>query len=99
MLFTILIDPRALQDIQDAVSYYDDQQVGLGAKFENELNEYFQVIEENPYFRIRYDNVRCLPLNKFPFMIHFEVNEEMKRVMVRAVFHTSMNADKWHKIK
>jgi toxin ParE1/3/4 len=99
MSYTILIDPRALQDIQDAVSYYDDQQVGLGVEFENELNDYFLVIEENPFFTIRYDNVRCLPLKKFPFMIHFEVNEEMKRVIVRAVFHTSMNTDKWHKRK
>ncbi len=99
MLFTILIDPRALKDIQEAINYFDNQQVGLGARFEHELNEYLLVIKKNPFFRVRYDNVRCLPLKKFPFMIHFEVDEVTKKVVIRAVFHTSMNSDKWYKRK
>jgi len=38
MAFTLLIDPRAIQDIQDAIDYYDKQHAGLGGKFENALN-------------------------------------------------------------
>ena len=73
MSFTVLIDPRAIQDIQEAIDYYDNQQIGLGKKFENELNKYLVVLEKNPFFRIRYNHVRCLPMKKFPFMVHFSI--------------------------
>lgn len=65
MGFTVSIDPRAILDIQEAINYYDNQQVGLGRKFERELNKYFIALEKNPFFRIRYDAVRCLPLKNF----------------------------------
>jgi plasmid stabilization system protein ParE len=99
MSFAIFIDPRALHDVQDAIDFYETQQIGLGRKFEKEFNTFLRILEDNPFFRKRYDNVRCLPLKKYPYMIHFEVVEEMKRVIVRAVFHTSIDADKWQKRK
>ena len=95
MAYTIDIDPRAIQDIQEAIAYYDEQQVGLGEKFEAVLNEHLLTLLKNPYFRIRYDNIHCLPLKKFPYMVHFTVNENKKEVTVWAVFHTSLNPDKW----
>lgn len=39
MKYIILIDPRAAQDGQEAIDYYDIQQIGWGRKFENELNK------------------------------------------------------------
>ncbi len=95
MNFAISIDPRAIQDIQEAINYYDNQQIGLGRKFDRELNKYFVVLEKNPFFRVRYDAVRCLPLKKFPYMVHFSVSEERKLVIIHAVFHTSLDVQKW----
>lgn len=95
MNFIILIDPRASQDVQEAINYYDNQQIGLGKKFESELNKYIIALEKNPFYHIRYNNVRCLPLKKFPFMLHFSVEEEKKMVTIHAVFHTSLDIKKW----
>jgi toxin ParE1/3/4 len=97
MNFSIVIDPRAIKDIQEAINYYDEQQIGLGAKFEALINKHLSALEKNPYFQIRYDNVRCLSLNKFPFMVHFTIDEENKLIEVRAVFHTSRDPKKWKK--
>lgn len=94
MHFTILIDPRAVHDIQEAINCYDHQQAGLGKKFENELNKYFVALEKNPFFRIRYNQVRCLPMKKFPFMVHFSIGEN-ETVTIHAVFHTSLDMQKW----
>lgn len=33
MTYTILIDPDAINDIQDAVNYYDTKQIGIGKRF------------------------------------------------------------------
>jgi hypothetical protein len=93
--FSLVIDPRAIRDVQEVVDYYDLQQTGLGKRFEAALNKHLLSLEKNPFFSIRYDTVRCLLLKDFPFMVHFTVDEEKQVVTVRAVFHTALNPKKW----
>ncbi len=95
MDFVVFIDNRAILDIQEAINFYDNQQPGLGKRFESVLNEHIIILMKTPLFRKRYDNVRCFPLKKFPYMIHFTVNEKEKIVIIRAVFHTSKNPNTW----
>ena len=99
MAFTLVIDPRAILDVQNAIDYYDEQQAGLGERFEATLNKLLLTLEKNPLFRIRYDDVRCLPVNKFPYMVHFTVDEINSLVTVRAVFHSSRDPKNWGKRK
>ncbi len=95
MPFEIVIEPPALQDIQEAIDYYDEQQVGLGEKFESELNKYFTTLLNIPFFQIRYDKNRCLPLKKFPYMIHYTVDEENEWIVIRAVLNTHRDPGIW----
>ena len=95
MPYNIVIEPEALQDVQRAIDYYDDQQTGLGKKFEAALNEHLVSLEKSPFFQVRYDNVHCLPIKKYPYMIHFTVSEVDQKVTVRALFHTSLDPEKW----
>lgn len=97
MTYTVVIDNKALQDAQEAIDYYEEQQAGLGERFEKELNQQITLLEKNPFFRIRYDQIRCLPLNKFPYMIHFTIDEPAKTISVMAVFHTAQNPKKMEK--
>ncbi|OFY88671.1 MAG: hypothetical protein A3K10_16910 [Bacteroidetes bacterium RIFCSPLOWO2_12_FULL_31_6] len=97
MAFKIKIEPDARIDIQEAIDWYNKQQKGLGKKFHTAVLSHFDSLKKNPHFEIRYDFVNCLPLKKFPFMIHFTVDEVNQIVAVRAVFHTSLNPDKWSK--
>lgn len=95
MAYSIVIEHVALQDIQQGIDYYDDQQIGFGEKFEATINKHLNAIQKNPFFQVRYDNVHCLPVKKYPYMIHFTINEYSKTVIVRAVFHTSLDPEKW----
>ena len=45
MSYKIVIEPRAIIDIQDAVDYYDFKQVGLGAYFFLTLEEHIEVLK------------------------------------------------------
>ena len=99
MAFTLVIDPRAIQDIQGAIDFYDEQQAGLGQRFEATVNKHLLTLEKNPFFRKRYDDVHCLPVKKYPYMVHFTIDENQKIVTVRAVFHTALNPKKWKGIK
>ncbi|NBR14503.1 MAG: type II toxin-antitoxin system RelE/ParE family toxin [Crocinitomicaceae bacterium] len=89
MKFTLELDPRAIQDIQEAIDYYDEQLVGLGEKFEAYLNKYMKSLSKNPFFQIRYDSIRCLPLKKYPYMIHFTVDEKLNTVYIHSVLNTA----------
>lgn len=46
---------------------------------------------------MRYENVRCVPIRKFPYMIHFIVEEEKKRIVVIGIFNTCWDPQKWIK--
>lgn len=89
MRFRVELDSRALQDIQEAIDYYDEQLIGLGVTFEACLNKYIKSLSKNPFYHKRYDDIRCLPLKKFPFMLHFTVDEASKLIYVHAVINTS----------
>jgi toxin ParE1/3/4 len=94
-LFIIKIEPAAYQDIQDGIDWYNEQQAGLGRKFLAEVKASFKQLQTNPFFQVRYDDVRCLPIKRYPFMIHFTVDEAQKQVVVRAVFNTSLDPKAW----
>lgn len=95
MTFKLIVLPSARADIQDAIKWYNRQQMGLGRRFHAEVKSTLDHLKGNPFFENRYDKVRCLPLKKFPFMVHFTVNEERGLVVVHAVFHTSLHPRKW----
>ena len=92
--YSVVISPGAQSDIRNSIHYYNQQQVGVGEKFLNDLSEDFCILGLNPYFEIRYAKVRCLPMKRFPFLIHFLIIENKKIVRVEAVIHTAMNP-KW----
>ena len=97
MIFEIVIEPRALLDIQDAIDYYESKQAGLGDYFYQEIDEHLELLSENPFFQIRYKDYRGLPIKKFPFIIFYFIDEKLKKVYVLSIFNTSMNPLKYPK--
>lgn len=93
MTFLVIIENRAASELQDAIDYYDEQQAGLGRKFVDDVNKSIAAIARNPFYQIRYSTIRCLPLKKFPFMIHFHVDEPSKIVKVFAIIHDARNPE------
>ena len=95
MPFSVFIEPAAINDIQSGIDYYDNQQIGLGEKFESTVFDQITSLELNPFYQIRYDDVRCLPIKSYPYMLHFTVDENQQNVIIRAVLHTSLDPQKW----
>jgi len=89
--FKIRIDDRAIQDIQKGFDYYEALQEGLGIRFNQEVFNALDILRSNPFFQIRYNTFRCYPIRKFPFMIHYEVDENLKTVNVFALINTYMD--------
>lgn len=91
--YKIRIEVRALKDIQDGFDYYEEKQEGLGTRFNQAVFRSFEILRHNPFYQIRYETFRCLPVRKFPFMIHYEVDEAKSTVDVFGVINTHLNPD------
>ncbi len=55
------------------------------------LNNAYKMLAKNPYFAVRYKNVRAIKIRKFPYALFFTIDESKNRVRVLACFHTKQN--------
>ena len=94
--FTITISKAALGDIEIAKFYYDEQLEGLGKRFTYQVKSSINKLSTHPYFQVRYKNIRCAPVSKFPFLIHFSVNDAKKAIEIFAIIHTAKNPETYH---
>lgn len=91
MSYQIVFLKPASQELEDSYSWYENRKPGLGAEFLEEIEQYLQAIEQNPFlFQSYNDNMdlRRIPLSRFPFNIIYWVAEHEKIVYIDAVFHT-----------
>lgn len=87
--FEILFSPRALEDIDEAVDYYNQVSWGLGNRFLTDYSQTYKSISLNPFFAsVKYNDVRCAAFKRFPFSIHYLINKKAKTVTIVAVFNT-----------
>ncbi len=94
--YKLVIDRNALQDIQDITDWYNSQSKGLGARFQKQVKLQINKLRDNPNAHtIRYADIRCNVVKKFPFLIHYLVDEAAFLVEVFAVIHTSRNPKIW----
>jgi hypothetical protein len=87
--FTVLFSKQSIIDIEEAIVFYNEQQRGLGNTFHTDFEKTYKSIIINPYFAsVKYDNVRCATLNKFPFSVHYIVDDTTLSVLIVSVFNT-----------
>jgi plasmid stabilization system protein ParE len=97
-MYKAVILPLAKKDVKEAAHWYNDKQQGLGKRFTQEVRSKIKYVCENPKaIAIRYDKTHCAVLDVFPFMVHFSIDEKQNTVIVSAVFHTSLNPERWEK--
>jgi hypothetical protein len=95
MNFLIQLEPDVFNDVQEAILYYDKQQIGLGIRFFQSVSSAIETLSLNPFYQIKYDNVRCFLVKPFPYIIHFIVDENDRKVIILAIIHTSANPANW----
>ena len=85
---TIHIFKSALDDLQNALDWYDSQSYGLEQRFSKEVNERLTFIAEHPEASpVRAENFRGTQLKKFPYTIYYDFDEVNAVVHIAAVLH------------
>ncbi|MFN8282317.1 MAG: type II toxin-antitoxin system RelE/ParE family toxin [Chitinophagales bacterium] len=98
MIYTIVLLERAIAESNEAYHYYEEQQKGLGLKFEEALYKAIFYIQRNPeHFRVVKNKIRQLLIPKFPYLIIYRIVKD--KIYIQSVFHTSRNPKKKFKTK
>jgi mRNA-degrading endonuclease RelE of RelBE toxin-antitoxin system len=96
--YTLKIHNEALDDIQQATDWYNEQKDELGKRFQMQVVRQINKLKNTaPLYNIRYQDVRCLIIKKFPFMVHYTVNQKLGIITIYAVVHTSRHPKIWSK--
>lgn len=65
MTYKIIVSPRAQKEIENAIDYYALYNVDAPFDFISALKEAYGTLVTNPFFRVRYKNIRALRLKSF----------------------------------
>lgn len=88
--------PEALLDIKEIIDWYNRAERGLGKKFYQSLKSKIKTISTNPlHFQVSFKESRSASIDKFPYQIHFKVEELARVVIIYAITHMSRNPRIW----
>ena len=97
MSISIKIDIDTIEDINNTFNWYELQSEGLGFRYKNQAKKQINSLKRDPFlYSIKYNNVRCRKIEKFPFLIHYTISEDLKIISVFAVLLTSRNPEIWN---
>jgi toxin ParE1/3/4 len=94
MAYRVTVAPRAQKEIEHAIDYYSLYSTSAPGDFIKALQQAYQNLETNPYFRIYYKNIRGLRIKRFPYVLFFTVNEQNQHVRILSCFHSKRNPGK-----
>ena len=84
------IRKQALDDLKDAIAWYESQKDNLGFEFMYEFNQVISVIRFKPTLvQKRYQKICLIHFHRFPYSIYYILEKE--KIIVMAVFHQKRN--------
>ncbi len=97
MYKVVLLSP-AKEDIINASAWYNKKQKGLGKRFSQSVRNTVSYIKNNPFaFSTRYENTKTAIVERFPYMLHYSIDDDEKTIVISSVLHTSRNPELWTK--
>ncbi len=91
MAYKIIVSPRAIEEIEDAIDYYLLHSNDAPKNFTSSLLNAYNTLSLNPFFRIIYKKIRAFKIKRFPYSLYFVVDEENKIVRILSCFHNKRN--------
>ena len=90
-MYNIIVSPRALKEIDESINYYAVFSNKIPLLFVQAIETAFYTLNKNPYYAIRYKNVRGYKLKKFPYNLYYSINEAKQSVRILACYHNKRN--------
>lgn len=94
LIYSVVVSPKAQKEIEEILNYYTEKSEVVPANFIKALRFSYHLLSINPYFRVRYKNIRVLKINKFPYSLYFVINRNKCSVRILSCFHNKRNPSK-----
>lgn len=95
MANSVVFSPLTQLEIQEAYSWYEEKQNGLGEKFIAVLEEAIEVIASSPEsFPIKVEQFRQYPIQKFPYVVIYEFSPKGDLIYILHIFNTHQDPEK-----
>ncbi len=94
-----MLRPEVETDVAEAATWYESRQIGLGARFVEEIVQVWDALTENPRVNAQRHptkNIRWRYPKHFPYRVVYELVEEREEVIVLAVLHAARHDRHWH---
>lgn len=93
----VIIHSEAIEELDEAVAYYEDQKAGLGLDFLLEVEQALDKIQQNPNLGAVYKviGIRRYVIQRFPFLVFYAELEEC--IWVVAIAHGKRRPDYWRR--
>jgi toxin ParE1/3/4 len=94
MSLPVVLRQKAKAEFDNAIDWYERQQLGLGPEFAERVEAVFDRISATPDMHAMvYRDVRKGLVRRFRYSIYYRVRTD--RVVVLAVFHNKRNPNIW----
>ena len=95
MSWRIVFHPEASKEFEEALHWYETELLGLGMRFQENINDQLNRIVRNPllYSKKRGDHREAM-VKTFPYLIVYKLLAKDKLIFVSAIFHVSRNPKK-----
>jgi len=91
-IYKIIFLSDALSDIKEAMKWYNKQQAGLGKRLVADVQLSVSAIRQNPFIgSVKYMSIRTVSCSKFPYAIHYSIDELKGEVVITSIFHLRRN--------
>ena len=91
MAYNLKISLRAQKEIINTIDLYISTIENAPNNFVIELQKIYRTLKINPFFEIRYKNIRSIKIKKYPYSIYFIIDEERQIVKILSCFHNKRN--------
>ena len=92
-MLPIIIKDKAVEDLQKAYIYLEEQEKHLGEKLLKYLDEYAEIIQINPYlFGEDYKTIRQVRIKPFKYILRYKIYKEY--IAIIQLFHSQQHPKK-----
>jgi mRNA-degrading endonuclease RelE of RelBE toxin-antitoxin system len=87
MKYKVVIQLVAVEEFKEARQWYKNTKVqGLSKRFANTVKATISSLQKNPtLYAIRYKNVRIIHTHKFPYAIHYFIDQNL--IVITAIIY------------
>ena len=98
-LYRLRFHPAFIDELQTAISYYEEQSKTVGKRFRSATKKQLYLIKKTPLIKsICYDDIRFARINGFPYAIHYSIDTPGHQVLVHTIVSDHQNPDEyWRK--